>query len=81
MKAGNRAPTCGSFLCVPRKIRQLIAELERAGFRLVPGGKGAHRKFRHPRLQGSLILSGKTGDDAQHYQERAVRRAIDEATI
>lgn len=81
MKAGNRAAICGSFISVPRKVRQLIADLERAGFRLVPGGKGSHRKFRHPRLPGSLILSGKAGDDAHHYQEREVRRAIDEATI
>jgi hypothetical protein len=26
---------------VPRKIRQLIADLEQAGFALVPGGKKA----------------------------------------
>ena len=50
---------------MPRKIRDLIADLERAGFRLVPGGKGSHRKYPHPRLGQSVILSGKTGQDAK----------------
>lgn len=65
---------------VPRKIRQLVADLERAGFVRVPGGKGSHRKFRHPTLSGSLILSGQDGDDAHHYQEKQVRNAIREAS-
>lgn len=61
---------------MPRKIRELLADLERAGFVLVSGGKGSHRKLRHPRLAGSVILSGQAGDDAQHYQEKQVRHAI-----
>ena len=65
---------------MPRKIRQLVADLERAGFVVVPGGKGAHRKFRHPKVPGSVILSGNDGDDAHHYQERQVRHAIREAS-
>lgn len=64
---------------MPRKIRQLVADLESAGFVQVPGGKGAHRKFRHPRLSGSLILSGRDGEDAHHYQEKQVRNAVREA--
>ena len=66
---------------MPRKIRQLIADLEQAGFLLVPGGKGPHRKFRHPKLPGSLILGGQSGDDAHHYQEKQVRNAIHKARI
>ena len=65
---------------MPRKIRQLIADLEQAGFILVPGGKGSHHKFRHEKFPGSVILSGKEGDDAQHYQEKQVSNAIREAT-
>jgi predicted RNA binding protein YcfA (HicA-like mRNA interferase family) len=65
---------------VPRKIRQLVADLERAGFFLASGGKGSHRKFRHPKLPGALILSGQSGDDAHHYQEREVRNAIRKAS-
>ncbi|NJM55787.1 MAG: type II toxin-antitoxin system HicA family toxin [Verrucomicrobiae bacterium] len=61
---------------MPRKIRQLVGELERAGFYQVPGGKGSHRKFRHAKYRGSLLLSGQSGDDARHYQERQIRDAI-----
>jgi len=58
----------------------LVADLESAGFSLVPGGKGSHRKFRNTKLAGAVILSGKDGDDAQHYQEKQVRNAIREAS-
>ena len=61
---------------MPRKIRQLIADLEVAGFTLAPGGKGSHRKFRHARFAGAVILSGKDGADAQPYQEKQIRHAI-----
>ncbi len=71
---------CGNLQPVPRRIRQLIAELELAGFVLGPGGKGSHRKFRHPKFPGSLILSGHSGDDVKHYQERQVRNAIRKAS-
>jgi predicted RNA binding protein YcfA (HicA-like mRNA interferase family) len=65
---------------MPRKIRQLIAELESVGFVRTPGGKGSHRKFRHPRFSGSVILSGQDGEDAHHYQEMQVRNAIHEVS-
>jgi predicted RNA binding protein YcfA (HicA-like mRNA interferase family) len=65
---------------VPRKIRQLVADLERAGFVVVPGGKGSHRKFRHPKSPGSVILSGHDGDDAKRYQEKQVRNAVRETS-
>lgn len=67
---------CGSFPRVPRKIRQLVADLEQAGFGLVPGGKGSHRKFRHPKFPGFVLISGHSGDDAQHYQEKQLRNAL-----
>jgi predicted RNA binding protein YcfA (HicA-like mRNA interferase family) len=65
---------------MPRKIRQLVSDLTRAGFVLVPGGKGSHRKFRHARISGSVIMSGGDGEDARHYQEKQIRNAIREAT-
>ena len=65
---------------MPRKVRQLIADLEAAGFARVAGGKGSHRKFRHPRFAGTLILSGKDRDDAHHYQEKQTRQAIFEVS-
>lgn len=65
---------------MPRKLRQLVADLEKAGFVLVPGGKGSYRKFRHFKFPGSLILSGQSGDDAKHYQEKQIRNAIREVS-
>ena len=61
---------------MPRKIRQLIADLDAAGFARVAGGKGSHRKFRHTRFAGAVVLSGQDRDDAHHYQEKQVRQAI-----
>jgi predicted RNA binding protein YcfA (HicA-like mRNA interferase family) len=63
---------------MPRKIRELIRDLERAGFR-DRGGKGSHRNFVHPKVTKPVGISGNQGDDAKHYQETAVRRAIEEA--
>jgi len=63
---------------MPRKIRELIRDLTDAGFYEIGGGKGSHRKFAHLRYQGAVTLSGKPGDDAKPYQERQVRRAIEE---
>ncbi len=61
---------------MPRKIRQLIADLERAGF-IDRGGKGSHRNFLHP-IGVKITLSGNPGDDAKPYQEKAVNKAIEE---
>lgn len=61
-------------LQVPRKLRQLIADLESEGFFRVPT-KSSHRKYRHAGGT-TVILSGQTGADAHHYQEKEVRRAI-----
>ena len=62
---------------MPRKIRELIAELKAAGF-VDRGGKGSHRNFMHPKCSMPITISGKLGDDAKPYQERAVRDAIKE---
>lgn len=63
---------------MPRKIRELIADLEAARFE-DRGGKGSHRNFVHPKVAKPLTISGKLGDDAKQYQERAVKRAIEES--
>lgn len=62
---------------MPRKVGELVAELERAGF-VNRGGKGSHRSFVHPRVKKPVTISGRLGDDARLYQERAVRLAIEE---
>ncbi len=59
---------------MPRKVRPLIADLEKAGF-ANRGGKGSHRNFTHPKGL-RVTISGGAGDDAKRYQERDVRRAL-----
>jgi predicted RNA binding protein YcfA (HicA-like mRNA interferase family) len=63
---------------VPPKVRELIAELEQAGF-VSRGGKGSHRNFVHPKVARPVVISGNPGDDAKHYQIRAVRLAVEES--
>ena len=65
------------MICVPRKIRQLITDLEKAGF-VNRGGKGSHRNYEHPKDQ-RVTLSGRPGDDAHDYQEKEVKRKIQES--
>lgn len=62
---------------MPRKVRDLIRELESAGF-VNRGGKGSHRNFVHPDALKLVVISGNPGDDAKHYQERAVKAAVKE---
>jgi predicted RNA binding protein YcfA (HicA-like mRNA interferase family) len=63
---------------MPRKVRQLIKDLEDAGF-INRGGKGSHRNYLHP--SGVIItVSGKLGDDAKPYQEKMVKQKIREVS-
>ena len=62
---------------MPRKIRELIQELKKAGF-VDRGGKGSHRNFVHPAVTKPVTVSGNEGDDAKHYQEKAVKLALKE---
>lgn len=63
---------------MPPKIRELIAELQKAGF-IDRGDKGSHRNFVHAKVIKPITISGNPGDDAKHYQVRAVRLAIEES--
>lgn len=63
---------------MPRKVRELIADLLKAGFAEISGGKGSHRKFVHKDFHGAVTLSGQAGHDAKPYQEKQIRRAIEE---
>jgi predicted RNA binding protein YcfA (HicA-like mRNA interferase family) len=63
---------------MPPKIRELVAELQKAGF-MDRGGKGSHRNFVRPKVTKPITISGNPGDDAKHYQVRAVRLAIEES--
>ena len=63
---------------MPRKIRELIRDLEKAGF-INRGGKGNHRNYVHPNVIKPITISGNLNDDAKYYQEKAVKLAIKEA--
>ena len=64
---------------MPKKIRELKAMLSKAGFtQISKRGKGSHTVWSHPLYNGSIILSGKDGKDAQNYQEKKVQKAIRE---
>jgi len=61
---------------MPRRIRELIGDLERAGF-VNRGGKGSHRNYEHP-TGVRVTVSGQLSDDAKPYQEREVKKKIQE---
>ena len=58
-----------------KKIRELKAMLLKAGF-TYRSGKGSHTVWSHPKLEYSLTLSGKDGNDADRYQDKDVRNAL-----
>lgn len=64
---------------MPRKLRQLRADLRRAGYVLDPKrGKGSHTWWVHPKIPGYAVnISGHDGDDAKRYQERDVTEALE----
>jgi predicted RNA binding protein YcfA (HicA-like mRNA interferase family) len=56
---------------MPRKIRELKAQITREGFVYLPKrGKGSHERWRHPLLSKTLTISGKDGDDVPLYLEK-----------
>ena len=62
---------------MPPKIKELIKQLEKAGFKNCEGN-GSHRNFIHP--QGiAITISGKLGSDAKKYQENEVKRKVTES--
>jgi predicted RNA binding protein YcfA (HicA-like mRNA interferase family) len=63
---------------MPRKIRQLKADLRAAGFMVeTRRGKGSHAVWQHPQVTEAFVtLSGHDGDDAKRYQDDQVRKAI-----
>ena len=63
---------------MPRKLRELLRDLQRAGFS-DRGGKASHRNLVHPKGL-RVTLSGGLDDDAHRYQERDVKRAVESAS-
>ena len=63
---------------MPPKVRELMRELEQAGF-VDRGGKGSHRNYVHPKVSKPITVAGNPGAEAKHYQVNAVRKAIEES--
>ncbi|MFI5278186.1 MAG: type II toxin-antitoxin system HicA family toxin [Ktedonobacterales bacterium] len=62
---------------MPRKLRQLRAELQHAGWRVDRQSGTSHQIWRHPLiLDLEVNLAGQDGKDAKPYQERDVREAV-----
>lgn len=75
---GGKSPFIRNAFTVPRKVRELVADLLARGFvEIAGGGKGFHRKFVHERYRGAVTLSGQAGDDAKPYQEQQLRKALE----
>ncbi len=63
---------------MPKKLRELKALLQRAGF-VRRSGKGSHTVWDHPTVPNIVVLSGKDGADAKPYQEQQVKDAVQAA--
>jgi predicted RNA binding protein YcfA (HicA-like mRNA interferase family) len=64
---------------MPRKIRELKAQISREGFVFLPKrGKGSHERWRHPLIGRTLTIAGKDGDDVPLYLEKQLARLLSE---
>lgn len=64
---------------MPRKVRELKAEIAREGFVYLPKrGKGSHERWRHPQLRKTLTISGQDGDDVPLYLEKQLEKLLTE---
>jgi predicted RNA binding protein YcfA (HicA-like mRNA interferase family) len=64
---------------MPRKIRELKAQITREGFIDLPKrGKGSHERWKHPLLGKTLTIPGKNGDDVPPYLEKQLEKLLTE---
>ena len=64
---------------MPRKIRELKAQIAREGFIYLPKrGKGSHESWRHPLLRKTLTIPGKDGDNVPLYLEKQLAQLLTE---
>ncbi len=61
---------------MPRKIREVKAELRRAGF-IWRTGRGSHTVWTHPLINDQLTIPGHDGDDVKPYLEGKVRLLLE----
>ncbi|WP_110984165.1 type II toxin-antitoxin system HicA family toxin [Acaryochloris thomasi] len=64
---------------MPRKIRDLKAQIKDEGFEYLPKrGKGSHERWRHPLLGKTVTIPGKNGDDVPRYLEKQLEQLLTE---
>ncbi|MBE9114451.1 type II toxin-antitoxin system HicA family toxin [Lusitaniella coriacea LEGE 07157] len=64
---------------MPRKIRELKAQIVREGFVYLPKrGKGSHERWRHPLIRKTLTIPGNDGDDVPRYLEKQLAKLLTE---
>jgi len=64
---------------MPRKVRELKAQIAREGFVYLPKrGKGSHERWQHPLIRKTLTISGKDGDDVPLYLEKQLAKLLAE---
>lgn len=64
---------------MPRKLRELKAQITREGFVCQPKrGKGSHERWRHPLLIKILTIPGKNGGDVPIYLEKQLVQLLAE---
>ena len=62
---------------MPRKIRELKAQIAREGFVYLPKrGKGSHERWQHPLLSKTLTIPGKDGDDVPLYLGKQLAKLL-----
>ncbi len=62
---------------MPRKIRELKAQIAREGFVYLPKrGKGSHERWQNPLLRKTLTIPGKDGDDVPLYLEKQLAKLL-----
>lgn len=62
---------------MPRKLRELRADLRRAGF-AIDHQTGSHQIWKYELLPGlSAVIAGADGADAKPYQERQIRGILE----
>ncbi len=62
---------------MPRKIRELKAQIAQEGFIYLPKrGKGSHECWVHPLIRKTLTIPGKDGSDVPAYLEKQLIRLL-----
>ena len=64
---------------MPRKIRELKAQIARYGFVYLPQrGKGSYERWRHSLIGKTVTIPGQNGDDVPLYLEKQLEKLLTE---